>query len=111
MSGSDSSNVPEDLQSHDDLQLWETRQKVQRSARRGSHNLTMKQRWDVLKLAAVVVGILAVGGMLVVSFLAVAGLYKSWPQGLLTPTLILTNIISATLTGVAGTLFGKQDRS
>ena len=65
MSDSDSSNVPEDLQTHDDLQLWETRQRVQRSAKQDSHELTMKKRWDNLKLGAVVVGILAVGGMLV----------------------------------------------
>lgn len=111
MSDSKAPSFPDDLKSHDDLQLWEARVRAQRAAQRGSYKLTLQQRWDNLKLGAVLVGSLAVVGMFGVSFLAVAGLYTSWPQGLLTPALILTNIISATLTGIAGALLGKQSRN
>ena len=111
MSDSKTPSVPDDLKSHDDLQLWEARQKVQRAAQRGNYKLTLQERWDNLKLWAVRVGGLAVAVMFGVSFLAVAGI-GSWPEtSPLTPALVLTNIISATLTGIAGTLLGKQSRN
>ena len=90
-----SDHAPSEITSREDFATWEEGQKVERAAKKGSHELRIKMAWDWIVMGFTTLVLLA-------SFLGLIGVW-AWP-GPVAPIHILTPIVS----GWIGTQLRKK---